>query len=58
MNAMLAAGGHPWTVVRVADRHAYLAALDRASIETGIRPFADFIAERVTRRLDSTGTLR
>jgi hypothetical protein len=47
MNAMLASGGYPWTVVRVEDRAAYLAALDRASIDMDIAPFALFIAERV-----------
>ncbi len=47
MNAMLASGGYPWTVVRVEDRLAYLAALDRASIDMDIAPFAQFIAERV-----------
>ena len=29
MNAMLASGGYPWTVIRVEDRNAYLAALDQ-----------------------------
>ncbi len=47
MNAMLASGGYPWTVIRVEDRNGYLAALDRASIEMEIGPFAEFIAERV-----------
>lgn len=47
MNAMLASGGFPWTVIRVEDRNAYLAALDRASIDMKIEPFAEFIAERV-----------
>jgi len=47
MNAMLASGGYPWTVIRVEDRTAYLAALDRASIDMDIGPFAEFIAERV-----------
>lgn len=47
MNAMLASGGVPWTVIRVEDRDAYLAALDRASIDMDIAPFATFIAERV-----------
>ena len=47
MNAMLASGGYPWTVVRVEDRPAYLAALDRASIDMDIAAFAGFIAERV-----------
>jgi hypothetical protein len=47
MNAMLASGGYPWTVIRVEDRNAYLAALDRASIDKKKEPFAEFIAERV-----------
>jgi hypothetical protein len=47
MNALLASGGYPWTVVRVEDRAAYLTALDRASIDLDIGPFAGFIAERV-----------
>ena len=47
MNAMLASGGYPWTVVRVEDRNPYLAALDSASIDSDIAPFAGFIAERV-----------
>jgi fido (protein-threonine AMPylation protein) len=47
MNTMLASGGYPWTVIRVEDGEAYLAALDRASIDANIGPFATFIAERV-----------
>jgi hypothetical protein len=47
MNAMLASGGYPWTVVRVEDRARYLHALDRASIDLNIAPFAAFLAERV-----------
>lgn len=47
MNAMLASGGYPWTVIRVEDRTPYLAALDSASIDLDISPFAGFIAERV-----------
>jgi hypothetical protein len=47
MNVMLASGGYPWTVIRVEDRNAYLDALDRAGIDTDIRPFAEFIAQRV-----------
>jgi Fic family protein len=47
MNAMLASGGYPWTVIRVEDRDAYLFALDRASIDMDIAPFTAFVAERV-----------
>lgn len=52
MNAMLASGGYAWTVIRVEDRDAYLGALDRASIDGNIQPFAAFIAERVRWSLD------
>jgi hypothetical protein len=47
MNVMLASGGYSWTVIRVRDRNAYLAALDRASIDMDIKPFAALVAERV-----------
>jgi hypothetical protein len=38
MNAMLALGGCPWTVIRLESRDDYLAALDRASIDADIAP--------------------
>ena len=47
MNAMLASGGYPWTVIRAGDRNRYLAALNSASIDLNILPFAKFIAKRV-----------
>lgn len=47
MNTMLAAGGYPWTIIRKETRHDYLAALDKASIDGDIRPFARFVAESV-----------
>jgi hypothetical protein len=46
MNAMLASGGYPWTVIRVEDRTQYLNALDRASIDLDIVPFAKYVAKR------------
>ena len=52
MNVMLASGGYPWTVIRVQNRAAYLAALESASIDQDIRPFARFVAERVERSLE------
>ena len=58
MNAMLASGGYPWTVIRVEDRDAYLAALDRASIDLDIGPFADFLAERVQWSMEQGGRSR
>jgi fido (protein-threonine AMPylation protein) len=47
MNAMLASGGYPWTIIRVEDRSAYLTALDRASIDMDIAPFAEYVGGRV-----------
>lgn len=47
MNALLASGGYPWTVIRVEDRAGYLTALDHASIDMDINPFSVFVAERV-----------
>jgi len=47
MNVMLASGGYPWTVIRVENRDAYLSALDQASIDMNIEPFAAFVAQRV-----------
>jgi len=47
MNAALASGGYPWTVVLMKDRAVYLKALDRASIDMDIGPFAKLIAKRV-----------
>lgn len=47
MNVMLASGGYPWTVIRVEDRDDYLSALEAASVETDISPFARFLSERV-----------
>jgi Fic family protein len=50
MNAMLASGGYPWTVVRLEDRTTYLSALDAASVDANIRPFATFIAQSMKRK--------
>ena len=47
MNAMLASGGYPWTVIRVQDRRVYMAALEAASVQQRFAPFADFLADRV-----------
>jgi hypothetical protein len=47
MNAMLASGGYPWTVIRVSRRADYLAALEAASTGGDIVPFARFVAEEM-----------
>ena len=43
MNVMLAAGGYPWTVIPVQRRDDYMAALEAASVEGKIGPFATFL---------------
>jgi Fic family protein len=48
MNAMLASGGYPWTVVPVEDGARYLRALDSASVELNILPLAALLAKRVS----------
>jgi hypothetical protein len=47
MNAMLASGGYPWTIIRVDWRDRYMAALDAASARGEIAPFAHFLADAV-----------
>lgn len=45
MNAMLASGGYPWTVIPVERRNVYMAALEKASVNQDIKYFARFLAE-------------
>ena len=47
LNVMLASGGYPWTVIPVEERKAYMAALEKASVENDIEPFAKFLAHLV-----------
>jgi hypothetical protein len=43
MNAMLASGGYPWTIVTMDVRDEYMAALEAASVEQNIAPFAQLL---------------
>jgi hypothetical protein len=43
MNAMLASGGFAWTVIHVEQRKEYFAALEKASVDGDIEPFARFL---------------
>ena len=52
MNVMLASGGYPWTVIPVQLRETYMKALETASVENNIEPFAKFIAYLVTESLN------
>ena len=47
LNVMLASGGYPWTVIPVEERKVYMAALEKASVENDIEPFAKFLAHLV-----------
>ena len=51
MNATLASGGYPWTVIRVECREEYLAALESASVGQDWGPFAGFLARKVRENL-------
>jgi hypothetical protein len=48
MNLMMASGGYPWTIVRTARRKDYLDALEAASADQNIVPFARFIREEMS----------
>jgi hypothetical protein len=52
MNVMLAASGYPWTIIPLERRESYMAALEEASVQQNIVPFADFVAELVTEGLE------
>ena len=49
MNPMLASGGYPWTVIRTEERDEYMSALEAASVDQDIGPFAALIARAVNR---------
>lgn len=55
MNAMLASGGYPWTVIRVDRRRQYIDALEHANIHQDIRPFTRFIREEMSVARSSNG---
>lgn len=48
LNAMLASGGYPWTVVPVELRNEYMKALEKASVNQDISDFTKIIARLVS----------
>ncbi len=54
MNAMLASGGYPWTVIPVEERDRYMKALEAASVEQNIQPFAEFVGWLVQEGMKGT----
>jgi len=53
MNAMLASGGYPWSIVRLQRRDTYMAALESASSGGDIVPLTRFIAEEMQASTDN-----
>jgi Fic family protein len=51
MNAMLASGGYPWTVIEVSRRPEYMDALNAASSSGDIGPFVRFVASSLRQEL-------
>lgn len=49
MNAMLASGGYPWTIIHVDARDEYMSALESASVGGDIAPFARFVVSQLER---------
>lgn len=54
LNAMLASGGYPWTVIPVEERNTYMNALEEASVGENIKPFATFISWLVEEGMKGT----
>ena len=49
MNLMLAASGHPWTIIPVEQRNEYRAALEEASVQQDIIPFTRFLSALINK---------
>ena len=52
MNVMLASGGYPWTVIPVERRTDYMQALEAASVDQNIKPFAQFLGDLVKENIE------
>jgi hypothetical protein len=52
MNAMLASGGYPWTIVRLEIRTDYLGTLEQASVHGNIEPFVRLLGFAVRAQAD------
>lgn len=47
MNLFMASGGYPWLIIPLAKRNEYMSALEVASTQGNIGPFASFLAELI-----------
>ena len=52
MNVMLAEGNYPWTIIPVSSSAPYMQALEKASVEKNIKPFAQFISDAIKAAFD------
>lgn len=48
MNAILASGGYPWTVIRLAHRNQYISALEEASTTGRVSALARLVSDEMT----------
>lgn len=51
MNAMLATGGYPWTIIHLENRTRYMEALEQASVNKTIRPFAECVRDEMQEKV-------
>ena len=58
MNVMLASGGYPWTVIPVEKRQTYMTALEKASTNQDIVPFAKFLSHLVIQEMEGSPEAR
>jgi len=52
MNAMMASGGFPWTIIPFEKRDEYMTSLEKASAGNDITDFAKFIALQIKQRIN------
>ncbi|MHB1948258.1 MAG: Fic family protein [Gammaproteobacteria bacterium] len=52
MNALLASGGYPWTVIRVENRKKYISTLENTHVRFEMTDFANFIKEEMNAGLN------
>ena len=57
MNAALASGEYPWTIIRLKRRDEYLAALEEASTNHNLSPFAKLIRDEMDTKADDMSGL-
>ena len=49
MNAMMAFGGYPWTIIPLECRDNYMSSLEAASVNHNIGPFAELLRSLIAR---------